>query len=153
MRALLAVAVLALAGRSTLMALTIETSRPKDSTSIVQTKDVTTIVIISPRGIGSAVIKRGDSPWPDRIEILLKLPALEHFAAGNDTWLVESFLGNRGPASLWRLDRSGQRRMANKPLVELSPARTAHGIRVEIPNLLLARNCEEISLRWVDYHR
>lgn len=134
----------------------IVTQRSDDSVVVASSAEQSVLTVLSPRGIGSAVIHRPGAQWPAMHTLLLKLRlrGLEELRISNgDVEWIAAVSSSDSTVRL-RVKRGLQETELTNPQDPYwADVTTDNGFSVKVPGILFERNPASLNLKWIDFFR
>lgn len=145
----------------------VKTEKAEDRIEVNVEKDIATMDIISPSGIGGATVILEKGNWPATIILHLHLKGLESFNISNGkTKLVVSLISHTEKPKRFYLVENDEEKQIEKgdsywmdlKVVDVSE-KTAKGlqkkdyIEMRLPKAFLKENPKSLELGWIDFYR
>lgn len=144
----------------------ISTKRSEDRIEIVEGKQVATLIVHSPSGIGKATIERLDDAWPEKLLLRFPFRGLESLKiSAGKLKLNASVSSHDGTVRVWKDDLEDKLLDAKSPYSLKIQILDRKGnatqklplhegvIQIELPKNLLENAPATFQVEWIDFYR
>lgn len=148
--------------------LKVVTKRADDKIEVTQNGEHTTLSVRSPSGIGSGVVSRLSSVWPERVILRLHLSGLEGLTVSHSQMKLTAEAAGTDNQKFLHITKNANQSRDRSPTKLAECEIRAFGndgrpskvlplkdgyFEVRLPKVLFADNPESLTINWIDFYR